>query len=281
MKHSFFTTIAAVAAAITVFTSCEKSADLERPSSVQTSDAVGQIALEGTPNNLVVVSSNPQDLNVTLNTNLPCISYADNGYASGYGFSLERNGEMSATGRIDYRFTSGGNSGNTLDCTFFLIQSTWENSWVDYTRYGMIETPVVFRVRGEKGENIFPLTNPDSWKDNVTYYLKGVVTRISEISESAKDFETIGICRSMFANLDFTPAITKYTVESVVLSLETEAGAVDVQVFGKKRDGEILNLLEYINAGDKVEVPAVVSSKQDAMNNKFQPVRSASVLKID
>lgn len=283
MKHSFFSTIAAVAAAVTVFTSCEKSLGIELPASVQTSDAVGQIAFEGTPNNLFIVSSNKQDVYVTLNTNLPCISYidTDNGYASGYGFSLERKDKTSKTGLIDFRFTSGGNSGNTLDCTYFMIQSIWDDSWVDYARYGMIETPVVFRVRGEKGENIFPLADPDSWKENVNYYLKGVVTDISAVSESAKDFETIGICESIFASLHFTPAITKYTVESVILSLETEEGSVDIQVFGKKRDGEMSDLLNYIGVGDTVELPAVAKSEDDAKDHKLQPVRTASVFKIN
>lgn len=278
-------------AAIAIFSaSCEKSDPVIKTSGVKTSDVICDITLDKTFNNLLAVSYDAQALDVIVKTNVPVISYADAEYASGHGFqfTLAKDASPDQTGNVPYVFHSGGNSDYTVDCGFKLIQTMWNKEqagyadfWTDYTNYGLIETDVNFRVRGSKGERIIDFDDKKNWSAGSNYYLTGVVTGLSNVSESTKDFETLPIYKPFFEKIGFQQTATSYTAQECILTVVTEKDTLNLQIYGKKRDNELARLLDNVKIGNAIEFPVWVKDKASLKERKVEPVKVSAVLKVD
>lgn len=129
-------------------------------------------------------------------------------------------------------------------------QTGYADFWTDYTNYGLIETDVNFRVRGEKGVK-------------------------------AIDFETLPIYKPFFEKIGFQQTGTSYTAQSCVLTIVTEKDTLSLQVYGKKRDNELTRLLDNVKIGDAIEFPVWVSNKDNLKERKVEPVKVSTVLKVD
>lgn len=282
MKKNIFSFVMAAIAAMTIFASCDNK-NIDLPSAVVSSDVICNISVAGTYNNLTVVPSDGGENDVVVNMNVPCMSYTGDGYASGLGCAFNREKGVSdlATGKVNFIFQCVKNEGYTVDCAYSMIQSRWGETWVDYTRYGHLETDVNFRIRGVKGERILDFDDPDNWSAENAYYLKGKVLAISDIAEETKDFETLPLFEPTFKQLNFHPVLTSYSSQSCVLTVATEKGTVDIQVFGKKRDNELSRLLENIKKDDNIEFPAFVKNKDKLMEKMLEPIKVSAVLKLD
>ena len=287
MKNSFF--FAAMTALLVASTSCDKNETDIKLSGVRTSTDACEISLAGTYNNLVPVGSDAQAVDVIVKTNVPCISYGDAAYVSGYGFQFlsESVDNLEKTGAVPYIFHSGGNDDYTIDCGFLLIQNLWNKEqtgytdfWTDYTNYGLVETDVNFRVRGSKGERIIDFDDDSTWSASNHYYLEGVVTAVSEVSENTKDFETIPIYKPFFEKIGFQQTVTSYTAQSCVLTVVTEKEVLSLQVYGKKRDNEIAKLLQNVTVGSTIEFPANVKDKKALGARNLSPVKTCTILKV-
>ena len=227
---------------------------------------------------------------MTLKTNVPVISYADAEYASGHGFQFipAKGVSTDQTGNVPYVFHSGGNDEYTLDCGFKLIQTMWNKEqtgyadfWTDYTNYGLIETDVNFRVRGSKGERIINFDDDKNWSSGNQYYLTGVVTGLSNVSESTKDFETLPIYKPFFEKIGFQQTATSYTAQECILTVVTEKDTLNLQIYGKKRDNELARLLDNVKIGNAIEFPVWVKDKDSLKERKVEPVKVSAVLKVE
>lgn len=280
---------AVMSAALLTVTSCDKEKNNFNISGIASSETICDISLKGTCNNLMAISSKPQSVATPVEANVPVISYADEEYLSGHGFQFipAVGTSPEQIGNVPYVFHSGGNKEYTVDCGFKLIQSIWNKEqtgyadfWTDYTNYGLIETDINFRIRGEKGERIIDFDDGKNWSPSEHYYLTGVVTDISEVSENTKDFETLPIYKSYFDKIGFQQTVTSYMAQSCVLTIVTETDTLKLEVYGKKRDNELPRLLESVNIGHTIEFPVWVKDKDSLKKRKIEPVKVSTVLTI-
>ncbi len=278
---------AVLSAALLTVTSCDKEKNNFNISGIASSEALCNISLKGACNNLTVISFEPQSVAVPLETNVPVVSYADEEYLSGHGFQFipAKDASPDQTGNVPYVFHSGGNSNYTVDCGFKLIQTIWNKEqtgyadfWTDYTNYGLIETDVNFRIRGEKGERIIDFDDEKNWSASEQYYLTGVVTDISEVSENTKDFETLPIYKPFFDKIGFQQTATSYTAQECILTVVTEKDTLNLQIYGKKRDNELVRLLDNVKIGNAIEFPVWVKDKASLKERKIEPVKVSAVL---
>lgn len=288
MKKSIL--FAAIAAATLILASCEKSEPEKKKTTVETSEEIVGISFPDSKNNLIEISPEAQALDVTVQTNVPCITYsvAEN-ESSGHGFQFDHKNpdERKMAGNLNFVFHSGGNDEYTVDCLFYMIQSIWENDysgfvskWIDYTKYGLVEKDMNFRIRGKKGDRIIDFDDKDTtWSAGKHYLFVGKVTAMSEISEETLNFETIGLYEPFFDEIGHIPS-SSYVSESCILTVENVSETINVRVRGKQRDNELPELLAGIKIGDTIEFPARAKNIKALKKREIEPVKVSSVLKV-
>ena len=226
-------------------------------------------------NNIFDVSPDAQQFKVEVRTNVPVIS----GQGGTSGCRLVRDGEPGGPGTPVWSFSSAGNEGYTADNCFVMEQSVWETKWYEYGNYGLVETYLDFRVRGRLGTRYINPGEPGLYEAGGSYYIKGELAFISERTYGHEAFESRVAYENYFKDWGYSPA-TDYDAEYVTLSISTPGGNARVPVYGKRRDGDIDRLLDYIHPGDIIEVPARFSSADDLLTGVFEKVKSCQVLKL-
>ena len=228
-------------------------------------------------NNIFDVPAGERQFQVGIESNIPVIS-GQGGGTSGCRFVSE--GGNAASGSLYYSFSSAGNEGYTKDNCFVMEQSVWETKWYEYGNYGLVETYLDFRVRGQLGTRYINPGEPGLYEAGGSYYIKGELAFISERTYGHEPFESRVAYENYFKDWGYSPA-TGYDAEYVTLSISTPGGNARVPVYGKSRDGDIDRLLDYIHPGDIIEVPACFSTAEELLTGTFGKILSCQVLKIN
>ena len=268
-----YSSILAVAAAVAVASSCTNDNTAAKTIESSSSKPVISIA-EGDQIELASATKSCS-LHVTSDV---VLETADGNSAGMLASSIKDNAvTVSAT----------GNKGYTQDASLNLVQSVWTDKYIDYTAYGLVETPVYFRIRGEKGTNYVKFFADDKegaeyYKKETSnpYYIKGDLKAISEVTKGSEDIECGKTFANYFKDWDYTPSLTKADVEKVILTIATETGDATIEVAGRSRDNEMTKLLGRIKVGDTIEVPAGLGTWDSISKKKFSAIRTQQVFVI-
>ena len=279
-----YSSILAVAAAVAVASSCTN--DNASVKTIETSGAAPVIAL--TEGNQIELTSSAQTCQLHLTSDVTVVTAEANraGLIRANNAS-DKSENANLIGSSVVSITSTGNKGYTQDASMNLVQSVWADKYIDYTAYGLVETPVYFRVRGDKGTNYVKFFTDEKegeafYKNEASkpYYIKGELKAISEVSKGSEDIATGKTFANYFKDWGYTPALTKADVEKVVLTIATETGDATIEVVGRSRDNEMTKLLQVIKVGDTVVVPAGLGTWASIKDKKFSAIRTQQVFVI-
>lgn len=279
-----YSSIMAVAAAVAVASSCTNDNTAAKTIESSSSKPVISIA-EG---DQIELASATKSCNLHISSDVAVVTGESNsaGLIRANNAS-DKSENANLIGSSVVSITSTGNKGYTQDASMNLVQSVWADKYIDYTAYGLVETPVYFRVRGEKGTNYVKFFADDKegaeyYKKETSkpYYIKGELKAISEVSKGSEDIATGKTFANYFKDWGYTPALTKADLEKVVLTIATETGDATIEVAGRSRDNEMTKLLGRIKVGDTIEVPAGLGTWDSISKKKFSTIRTQQVFVI-
>ena len=281
MKKAF--ELALILIALTISVSCTKDDTFEGVKSIQieTVQTVPSIScMQAEPTGIVVVdAASDGSLNTTWNSNVEFIT--------GWTDELNHNSPTTFSGGSDIRVGTSNipfswNAVDyTIDCQYLLSQNVFNAAdkgvFYVYSNYGPVQTIANFRLRGSKTR--YMDFDADKWQSSSNYYLTGSVKSISGITEGTEKFYRDGF-DNYYKMFNYVPEET-FTAQYVTITLDTEYGEVNIDVTGKKRDYEIQNLLNSVELGDIIEIPAVCKSKSAVENKELEAIHTWSVLVMD
>jgi len=279
MNNTNFSKIFAIATIALAIVSCTK--DPVSPTEVVHSSTTPTIVCQGMePNNFCeITNSSAGEKNFIWNSNVPCLAGWDESTSALTSYNAKDS--QAALGALTYTLSWNTNGGYTQDAIFAMIQPATEPQYFVYDNYGALETIVTYRMRGAKGSNYMNFADSKNWKNTDPYFVKGEVSSISNVSTGSEDFMNcaLTVWNGYFKAMGYTP-VYSYDAQYVTLTIKTDQGNVDLQVYGKTRDGEIATLLNFVKVGDTVEVPAIAKSKDDVAAKKLQKVHTSRIMKF-
>jgi len=200
-----------------------------------------------------------------------------------YAFQVSAENDEPHRGQFSYTIEKFQSPIYTVDNSFVLVQSVWEDTYKDYEKYGAIETFVNVKDYGTDGTLYIDMNWTETNYNDITSYekfIKGKLVAVSEIKEESREFECLHNDDDYFEEWGYTPNYY-YTAQTMILTIETSQGNFDISVYGKKRDKELERLLNYVKVGDTIEVPGYVDSYKDLQSKKFGEILSCQVYRID
>ncbi len=267
MKRTLFLSLA-------VLTACSKP-ELKI---IEQSSEAPHISVYGTEgkttagNNIFDISPEAQSVEIDVSSNIPVIT------GQGEAPAISRSSFVSGEdGR--FSFISAGNPGYTVDNPFVLKQSVREDTWYEFPGYGPVETYINFRIRGELGTEYIDISRPGIYTTDRDYFIRGRLTAISQTSPGTEEFVSQKVNENYFREWKYVPQ-RSYEAEYATLTIATASGSATVPVYGKRRDGEIDALKEYVQIGDTVEVPAVFRTADEIISGHFGKILTCRVLKL-
>lgn len=276
MKKLMTTALLALAIALTV--SCSKDDDATDKLEFVSSNIVPELSIdEGTPLNLIELNG-PQDV-FTFNSNVPYITGKFDKPYAGYSGSME--GECEVAGTQSITVTRMSNLTNTVDESFVLVENPFTGQWINYCNDGPLQIIVTVRIRVDEGTKYIDMANPlgtavQRDKKNYDTYVLGTLKAISNVTAGSE--KRAGDAQTCWGG--YFPELgsdSNAAAEYVTLTITDGENDVDIKVWGQKRENEISKLLEYVQVGDMVEVPAITLST----SKELLKAHVSTVLKIE